>query len=269
MFKEFIPLVTDWAVRIGGALLVFVIGRWVAQIIARLVEKALQKTETDETLTRFLKSLTYFGILILVIIAALGTLGVNTTSFAAVIGAIGLAAGLAFQNSLSNFSSAILILFLRPFKVGDVVEAGGVTGKVEEINLVNTVVKTPDNVKIFIPNSNITSSHIKNFSAEPIRRIDLVIGIGYDDDLKKAKKLLEEILKNHPKVLKEPAPSVAVVELADSSVNIAVRPWVKGEDYWSVRSELIETIKETFDREGISIPYPQMDVHADVKLKKE
>ena len=269
MLNDLIPLITDWAVKIAGALLVFIIGRWIARAISRLVERALQKSQTDETLTQFLKSLTYFGLLILVIIAALGTLGVNTTSFAAVIGAIGLAAGLAFQNSLSNFSSAMLILFLKPFKVGDVVEAGGVTGKVEEISLVNTVIKTPDNVKIFVPNSSITSGNIKNFSAEPIRRIDLVVGIGYEDNLKKAKELLEKILENHPKVLKEPAPSVTVVELADSSVNIAVRPWVKTEDYWTVRSQLIEEIKETFDKEGISIPYPQMDVHADVTLKKE
>ena len=269
MLKELIPALTDWTVRLGGALLVFIIGKWISQVLAKLVERALQKAETDATLTRFLKNLTYFGLLILVIIAALGTLGVNTTSFAAVIGAVGLAAGLAFQKSLSNFSSAILILFLKPFKVGDVVEAGGTTGKVEEIGLVNTVMKTPDNVKVYVPNSSITAGNIKNFSAEPVRRIDLVIGIGYEDDLKKAKNLLKKILESHPKVLKEPEPSVAVAELGDSSVNLAVRPWVKTEDYGTVRSELIETIKETFDREGISIPYPQMDIHADVKLKRE
>jgi len=209
--------------------------------------------------------LIYFGLLVLVIITALGTLGVNTTSFAAIIGAAGLAIGLALQANFSNFGAGVVILFLRPFKVGDFVEAGGATGSVEAIGIFNTTIKTGDNRVIIVPNSNIISGNIVNYSKEPIRRIDLVIGVGYDDDLKLVKETLEEILNSDERILKDPAPSVALAELADSSVNFNVRPWVKTEDYWSVRSDLLEKIKVTFDEKGINIPYPQLDVHLDQK----
>ncbi|ADU97184.1 mechanosensitive ion channel family protein [Thermovibrio ammonificans] len=264
--ESYISIAVGYAVKILGALAVFIIGRWVVRKLADLLEVALKKADVDETLVKFLGNAAYFLLLILVIIAALGTLGINTTSFAAIVGAVGLAVGLALQNNMSNIGAGVLILFLKPFKVGDFIEAGGVSGTVEALGIVNTTLRTPDNVRIFVPNSSITSGSIKNYSAEPIRRIDLVIGIGYDDDIKKAKEVLYEILNSDPRILKEPAPSVSVAELADSSINLNVRPWVKREDYWAVRSDLLERIKERFDAEGISIPYPQMDVHADVKL---
>jgi small conductance mechanosensitive channel len=264
--ENYISLAVSYGIKILGALAVFIIGKWAAKKISQLLTKALEKGGTDETLTRFLSNAAYFLLLILVIIAALGTLGINTTSFAAIVGAVGLAVGLALQQNMSNIGAGVLLLFLKPFKVGDFVEAGGVSGTVEAIGIVNTTLKTPDNVKVFVPNSAITSGSIKNYSAEPIRRIDLVIGIGYDDDIKKAKEILLKILSSDERILKEPPPTVAVAELADSSVNLAVRPWVKKEDYWPVRGELLERIKEEFDKAGISIPYPQLDVHGEVKV---
>ncbi len=264
-YQQYIDLAITWGVKIIGAILVFIIGKWIAKILTNLLRKGLEKSKTDVTLIKFLGDLTYFGLLVLVIIAALGTLGVNTASFAAIIAAAGLAVGLALQQNVSNFGAGVIILFLRPFKVGDFVEAGGATGVVEAIGIFNTIFKTGDNKIIIVPNSNIVGNNIVNYSREALRRIDLVIGVGYEDDLKLVKELLENILNSHEKVLKDPAPSVALAELADSSVNFNVRPWVKSEDYWSVRSELLETIKTTFDEKGINIPYPQMDVHVDQK----
>jgi len=267
--ENYISLAVSYGIKLLGAIAVFVIGKWISKKLSRLLTGALEKSGTDETLTRFLGNALYILLLILVIIAALGTLGINTTSFAAIIGAIGLAVGLALQGNMANVGSGILLLFLKPFKVGDFVEAGGNTGTVEALGIISTTLKTPDNVKIFVPNSAITSGAIKNYSAEPIRRIDLTIGIGYDDDIKKAKEVLMRILNSDERILKEPPPTVAVAELADSSINLAVRPWVKKEDYWSVRGDLLERIKEEFDREGISIPYPQLDIHGEVKVKGE
>jgi small conductance mechanosensitive channel len=188
-------------------------------------------------------------------------LGINTTSFVALIGAAGLAVGLALQQNFSNFGAGVVILFLRPFKVGDFVEAGGAMGVVETIGIFNTSIKTGDNKIIIVPNSNIIGGNIVNYSKEPIRRIDLVIGVGYEDDLKLVKDSLEQIIQNNDKILKDPSAVIALAELADSSVNFNVRPWVKSEDYWGVRSELLEQIKITFDKKGINIPYPQMDIH--------
>jgi len=261
----FIAIAIAWAIKILGALAVYIIGKWIAKFLTNLFRKMLERSNTDVTLVKFLGDLIYFGLLVLVIIAALGTLGVNTTSFAAIIGAAGLAVGLALQGNIANFGAGVVLLFLRPFKVGDFVEAGGATGVVETIGIFNTTFKTGDNRVIIVPNSNIIGGNITNYSKEPLRRIDLVIGVGYDDDLKLVKSTLEDILNNHPKILKDPAPAVALAELADSSVNFNVRPWVKSEDYWGVRSELLETIKTTFDEKGINIPYPQMDVHVDNK----
>jgi len=261
----FVSLAIAWGIKILGAIAIYIVGKWVAQLLTKLFRKMLEKSNTDATLVKFLGDLVYFGLLVLVIIAALGTLGVNTTSFAAIVGAAGLAVGLALQGNIANFGAGVVLLLLRPFKVGDFVEAGGATGVVESIGIFNTTFKTGDNRIILVPNSNIIGGNIVNYSREPIRRIDLVIGVGYDDDLKLVKQTLEEILNSHPKVLKDPAPSVALAELADSSVNFNVRPWVKSEDYWGVRSELLETIKTTFDEKGINIPYPQLDVHLDQK----
>ncbi|ACM93629.1 MscS Mechanosensitive ion channel [Nautilia profundicola AmH] len=261
----FIAITIAWGIKILGALAIYIIGKWAAKLLTNLFRKMLERSNTDVTLVKFLGDLVYFGLIVLVVIAALGTLGVNTTSFAAIIGAAGLAVGLALQGNIANFGAGVVLLFLRPFKVGDFVEAGGAVGVVDAIGIFNTTFKTGDNRVIIVPNSNIIGGNITNYSREAIRRIDLVIGVGYEDDLKLVKSTLEEILNNHPKVLKDPAPAVALAELADSSVNFNVRPWVKSEDYWGVRSELLETIKTTFDEKGINIPYPQMDVHVDQK----
>ncbi|NPA10622.1 MAG: mechanosensitive ion channel [Epsilonproteobacteria bacterium] len=258
-------VITTYGIKILIALAIVIVGRWAAKFITKLIKNALIKANTDETLVKFLSDLSYIGLLILVIISALGTLGVSTTSFAAIIGAASLAVGLALQSNFSNFGAGAVLLFLRPFKVGDFVEIAGVAGSVESIGMFNTTLKTGDNRVILIPNSNIIGGNIINYSREPLRRIDLVIGIGYEDDLKKAKEILQNILNSNEKVLKDPAPAVALAELADSSVNFNVRPWVKKEDYWAVRSELLEKIKEEFDKNSINIPYPQMDIH----LKKE
>jgi len=263
--QSYIDLAISYGIKIIGAIAVFIIGKWIAQLLTKAFRKMLEKSNTDVTLVKFLGDLVYFGLLVLVIIAALGTLGVNTTSFAAIIGAAGLAVGLALQANFSNFGAGVVILFLRPFKVGDFVEAGGATGSVDAIGIFNTTIKTGDNRIIIVPNSNIIGGNIVNYSKEPIRRIDLVIGVGYEDDLKLVKNTLEEILASDERILKDPAPAVALAELADSSVNFNVRPWVKSEDYWSVRSDLLEKIKLTFDEKGINIPYPQMDVHIDQK----
>lgn len=263
--SAFLALAIAWGIKILGAIAIYIVGKWIAGFLTNLFRKMLEKSDTDVTLVKFLGDLVYFGLIVLVIIAALGTLGVNTTSFAAIIGAAGLAVGLALQGNIANFGAGVVILFLRPFNVGDFVEAGGAVGVVDTIGIFNTTFKTGDNRVIIVPNSNIIGGNITNYSREAIRRIDLVIGVGYEDDLKLVKSTLEEILNNHPKVLKDPAPAVALAELADSSVNFNVRPWVKSEDYWGVRSELLESIKTTFDEKGINIPYPQMDIHVDNK----
>ena len=254
-------MILSYAIKIVIAILIFVVGKWFAKILTKLFKKTLEKSKTDVTLIKFLGDLIYFGLIVLVVIVALGTLGINTTSFVALIGAAGLAVGLALQQNFSNFGAGVVILFLRPFKVGDFVEAGGALGVVETIGIFNTSIKTGDNKIIIVPNSNIIGGNIVNYSKEPIRRIDLVIGVGYEDDLKLVKDSLEQIIQNNDKILKDPSAVIALAELADSSVNFNVRPWVKSEDYWGVRSELLEQIKITFDKKGINIPYPQMDIH--------
>jgi len=255
----------EWAALYGtqiiGAIAILVIGRILVGIVVGIIKRLMKKGHVDDTLTKFTTSLTRIALMLFVILAALNSLGVQTTSFIAVIGAAGLAIGLAMQSSLSNFSSGIMLVIFRPFKAGDFVEAGGTTGSVEAIHIFNTVLKTPDNKKIIVPNSGITSNNITNYSAKEERRIDMVFGIGYDDDLRKAKGILERLISEDSRILKDPAPTVAVSELADSSVNFVVRPWVKTPDYWSVFFDFTEKVKLTFDAEGISIPYPQQDVH--------
>ncbi len=260
-----IDLAIQWGVKLGGAVLVFIIGKWIAKKLTNVVKGIMERANVETTLAKFLGDLTYVGLLILVIIAALGTLGVQTTSFIAILGAATLAVGLALQGNLSNFGAGVVLLLFRPFKVGDVVDAGGALGSVEEIGIFNTKMKTPDNKLVIIPNSNIVGGNITNFSAKDTRRVDLVIGVGYEDDLKKVKDELWKILNEDERILKDPPPTVAVSELADSSVNFVVRPWVKSGDYWNVYFDLLEKIKTRFDEVGITIPYPQMDVH----LKKE
>jgi len=254
-------LAVAWGVKIIAAGLVFLIGKWIASRIAKLVVSLMEKQEIDVTLTRFLRNIIYYALMAAVIVAAAGQLGINTASFLTIIGAAGLAVGLALKDSLANFASGVLLILFRPFKVGDFVEIAGESGSVQEITIFNTILHTPDNKLKIIPNGKISNDTITNVNANPTRRVDLVIGISYDDDIKAAQQLLKEIVAEDDRVIAEPETSIAVSELADSSVNFVVRPWVNTEDYWDVRFHLIETIKLRFDEAGISIPYPQQDVH--------
>jgi len=253
--------ITNYSLKIVGAILILIIGKWLARYLSKLLGKILRKNKVDETLTRFSGNITYYALLIMVIIAAAGQLGINTTSFLTIVGAAGLAVGLALKDSLSNFASGVMLIMFHPFKVGDYVTAGGQSGTVESIAIFNTVLKTPDNQMVIVPNSSITADVITNVNAKPTRRIDLVVGIGYDDNIGEAKSVLGDLIKADSRILPDPAPTIAVSELADSSVNFVVRPWVKTGDYWAVRFDLTEKIKLTFDEKNISFPYPQQDVH--------
>ncbi len=252
-----------YGLKLIAAVLIFYIGRIVAKILTNFSKKAMRKANLDETIIRFGGNVIYGGLMVFIILAALSKLGINTNSFIAILGAAGLAVGLAFQGTLSNLGAGVLLVFFRPFNVGDFINGAGESGVVEEINLFSTLLKTGDNKQIIIPNSSIIGGNITNFSAKETRRVDFVFGIGYDDDLKLAKTTLEEIINADDRVLKEPAAFVAVSELADSSVNFVVRAWAKSEDYWGVHFDTIEKVKLSFDEKNISIPYPQMDVHQD------
>lgn len=253
--------VIPWGIRIVLALVVFVIGRWAAKLVTRLSGRMMERARLDSILTAFLGNILYTVLLMAVVIAALDQLGIQTTSLLAVFGAAGLAIGLALKDSLANFSSGIMLIIFRPFKVGDFIEAAGTSGVVEEVRIFSTIMRTGDNREVIVPNSHIYAGPITNFSARSTRRIDMVFGIGYEDDIRKAKQLIETALAADERILKDPAPLIAVGELADSSVNLNVRPWVKTGDYWNVYFGLLETIKLSFDDNGISIPYPQQDVH--------
>ena len=258
-------VVLDWLSLYSGkilaAVVIFIIGRWICGWLTTLFAKALERSNMEATIVKFLKNIVYYALLIAVIIAALNQLGINTTSLLTVLGAAGLAIGLALKDSLSNFSSGVMLILFRPFKLGDFVKAGGVSGTVKEITIFNTEMATPDNQKVIVPNSAIMGNVITNVTANSTRRIDLVMGIAYGDSILKAKEVLQRILSEESRLLKDPAPTIAVSELADSSVNIVVRPWVKTEDYWTVRFELTEKMKLEFDAEGLNIPFPQRDVH--------
>jgi len=253
--------IIPWAINIGMALAIFIIGRWVASMLLGVVDKILNKADMDSMLVSFVHSILNALLLLFIIIASLDQLGVDTTSFIALIGAAGLAVGLALQGSLQNFASGVLLIVFRPFKVGHFIEAAGVSGVVEEIGIFSTRMKTGDNREIIVPNGAIYDGTITNNSARDTRRIDMVFGIGYDDDIKKAKEIMQSILEADERIFSDPAPLIAVAELADSSVNFVVRPWVKASDYWAVKFDVTEKIKLAFDDAGISIPYPQMDVH--------
>lgn len=250
-----------FAINLLVALIIFVIGRWVAGLLTRFVERSLTKANVDETLVKFLGNIVNALLLVLVCVAALRKLGIDTTSFAAVLAAAGLAVGLALHGSLSNFASGVMLVLFKPFKVGDFVDAGGSAGVVEEIRLFSTAMRTGDNVQIIVPNSSITNATITNYSAKETRRIDLVIGCGYDDNLRDVKELLVSLVEGDERILKEPEAVVAVNELGESSVDFVVRPWVNSADYWSVRWDLIEAIKNQFDDRGFNIPYPTRDIH--------
>ena len=257
--------VQNWVMVFGMkfvvAIVILIIGRLVAKILRNSVKKLMNKREVDQTLVSFICNLIYILILTFAIIAALGQLGIQTASFIAILGAAGLAIGFALQGSLSNFAAGVLLIVFRPFKAGDFVEAGGAMGAVEAINIFTTHLTTPDNKAVIIPNSKIMGDNITNFSAKDQRRVDMVFGIGYGDNIQKAKKVIEDVLTKDSRVLKDPAPTIGLAELGDSSVNFAVRPWVKTSDYWPVKFGINEEMKKQFDANGISIPFPQRDVH--------
>ena len=253
--------ILPWSTQITFAVLIFIIGRMMSQLLTRMMTKALERAKLDPILVSFMRTVISSGLTLLVVVFALSQLGLDTTSLVALLGAAGLAVGLALKDSLAHFAAGVMLIIFRPFKLGDYVEVGGVAGSVDQITIFSTRLKTPDNKVITVPNGQVFGSTMTNFSSEATRRIDMVIGISYGSDLLKAKSLLEEIVTAHEKVLKDPEHKIAVAELADSSVNFIVRPWVKAEDYWEVRFNLTETIKLRFDAEGIEIPFPQMSLH--------
>jgi small conductance mechanosensitive channel len=243
------------------AVAILLVGRIVIRWLVKLLRKIMVRADLDPILVNFASSITTGVLLVILLIAAIDRIGVDTTSFIAVLGAAGLAVGLALKDSLQNFAAGIMMIIFRPFRLGDFIEAGGVSGMVEKISVFSTIMKTGDNREIIIPNGQIYAGAITNYSARDTRRIDLVFGIGYGDDMLKAQRVMSDILAEHELILKEPAPAITVAELADSSVNFNVRPWVKSGDYWPVRSDLLQKIKLAFDDNGISIPYPQIDIH--------
>ncbi|NNC76576.1 MAG: mechanosensitive ion channel [Woeseiaceae bacterium] len=250
-----------FGVDLIAALAIFIVGRIAVGFIVRALRAAMRRNEIEKTLETFLCNLIRWALMVVVIIAAIAQVGIETTSFIAVFGAAGLAVGLALQGSLSNFASGVLIVLFRPYRVGDFIEAAGISGSVEQVQILTTILKTGDNKRVIVPNSKVMDSIITNFSANENRRIDLVIGVSYDDNLDKVKKTLQELVDADERILEDPAPKIAVLELADSSVNFVVRPWARTEDYWNVRFDLTEAIKKRFDEENITFPFPQQDVH--------
>lgn len=261
LVEELLRLVSVHGLNVLIALGIFIIGRIVAKSLCGLTQRLLGRAGVEDTLSLFLRNIVYYTLLAAVVIAALGQAGVNVTSFLAVLGAAGLAVGLALKDSLSNFAAGVMLILLKFFQKGDYVTVAGESGTVKTINIFNTILTTPDNKEIIVPNSSVLSGTIVNVTANDTRRVDLVMGIGYDDDLLKAKQVLERIVAEEPRILKEPAPQIEVMELGDSSINFVVRPWCKTTDYWGVYFAITEKIKIVFDQEGISIPYPQRDVH--------
>lgn len=254
-------LLIQYGVNIISAILILFIGNIVVKMIAGSVAKLLKKKEMDKAVVDFIHGLVRYTLFIVVLIAALGRIGVQTASVVAIIGAAGLAVGLALQGSLSNFAAGVLIVAFRPFKSGDYVEVAGTAGSVDSIQIFQTILKTPDNKMVVLPNSAIIGGAITNYSRHDTRRVDLVIGVSYKADLNKTKQVLRDIVERDTRVLKEPGVTVEVSQLADSSINFVVRPWVKSSDYWPVYWELLHKIKEGLDENGIEIPFPQMDVH--------
>jgi len=258
-------LVTEYALEYGlnilTAIIVFIVGKWLCGVIQNMAKKVMISSKVEATLVEFLANILYWLIYLVVVIAALGQLGVETGSFIAIVGAAGLAVGLALQGSLANFASGVMIIIFRPFKVGDFIEAGGVAGIVKEIQIFNTVLTTPDNKVIFAPNAAVTGGSITNFSTNDTRRVDLTFGVSYNDNLDDVKKMIEEVVAADQRVLKDPAVTIAVGELGADSVNFVVRPWASSADYWGVFFDLTENLKKEADKRGFSIPYPQRDVH--------
>lgn len=265
--QEFAQEFTDpeklaaFAGNVLAAIAIYLVGRIVVRILTGLLEKVMLRAKVDATLSSFLSNIARSVLITFVILMALESLGVNTTSLAAIMGAAGLAVGLALQSSLSNFASGVMIILFKPFRAGDFIEASGVSGTVEEISIFSTLMKTGDNKQIIVPNGSIYGGNIINYSAKPTRRIDMVVGCGYGDDLRAVKAFLTILVETDERILKDPAPVVAVSELGDSSVNFVVRPWVNSADYWAVLWDLNERVKLGFDERGFNIPYPTQDIH--------
>jgi len=259
--ESLLPMAASWGLQVIGAIVLLIIGRSVARMLRRMSMRGLEKAGTDATLIPFFGGLVYYLTIAVVLIAVLGLFGIETTSLVAVLGAAGLAVGLALQGTLSNFSSGVMLMVFRPFRIGQFVEVAGVKGTVREVGIFTTLLATPDNVQITVPNSAIYGAIIINYSAEDTRRNDLVIGVSYGDDLKTAEETMRRVLSADPRVLKEPEAQIAVSELGDSSVNFVVRPWCRSEDYWPLRFDLTRRIKEELEASGCSIPFPQRDIH--------
>jgi small conductance mechanosensitive channel len=254
-------ILTNYAPKLAAAIAVLIIGIWVIKLLVSLVEKITQKTNMDATLRPFIMSIIRIGLKVLLIVSVLGMVGVEMTSFVVILGAAGLAVGMALSGTLQNFAGGVMILLFKPFKVDDFIDAQGYMGVVSEIQIFNTVLKTPDNKTIIIPNGQLSTSSMTNFSVEPKRRVDWTVGIAYGNDVDKARKVINKLCAEDSRILKDPEVFIAVSELADSSVNFAVRAWVNAEDYWGVFFDMNENIYKTFAKEGLDIPFPQMDVH--------
>ncbi len=254
-------LITTYGIKVIGAIVVLVLGLWIIKLIVRSIRKALDRGKMDDSLKPFISSLISWTLKILLFISVLGMLGIQMTSFIAIIGAAGLAIGMALSGTLQNFAGGVMILLFKPFKVGDFISAQGYSGTVKAIQIFNTILNTPDKKTIIIPNGGLATGSLTNFSTEPERRVDWTFGIAYGDDYDKAKEVVTRLLNEDDRILKEPEPFIALAELADSSVNLTVRAWVKGADYWNVYFDMNEKVYKTFPKEGLNIPFPQMDVH--------
>ena len=255
-------LIVEFAPKLLAAILIWIVGSWILKVIIKGLRKAMTKANYDESLKKFLLNLLTWILKIVLILVVLGTVGVETTSFAAILAAAGLAVGLALQGSLGNFAGGVLIMIFKPFKIGDLIEAQGELGVVKEIEIFTTKLTGLSNKEIIIPNGALSNGNIVNYTTEGTRRVDLVYGVSYDADIKQTKEVMMNVLTSHPKILKDPAPAVTVLELADSSVNFAVRPWCNTEDYWDVYFDVTENMKESLDAAGIEIPYPhQVEIH--------
>ncbi len=256
-----VTLVTNWGIQVVGAIAVLIIGRWIAGRMRKTTERALERAQIDEALRPFLSGVVYYLIILVTVVAVLGLFGIETTSLIAVLGGASVGISLAWQGTLSNFAAGMMLLIFRPFRPGHYVEVAGTAGSVKEIGMFSTVLATPDNVQITVPNSSIFGTIIKNYSANPTRRNDIVMGIAYTDDIGLALTTIKKVVESDARVLKDPQPVIAVSELGDSSVNIVVRPWCKAEDYWMLRFDLLRSLKEELEAAGCSIPFPQTDVH--------
>jgi len=261
IIKQLQVVVAQYGLQVLGAVATLVIGIWISKLLAKSLGKVLNKRAVDETLTKFLVSLVKIALIAFVVISAASQVGIQTASFVAVIGAAGLAIGFALQGSLSNLAAGVMLIIFKPIKVGDYIEGGGAAGSVEAVGIFITTLLTPDNKVVYIPNSTLTGGNITNYSAKDTRRVDMIFGIGYSDDIDKAKNVIQSVLNNDARVLRDPALQIVVSELGDSSVNFNVRPWVNTADYWSVYFDTTEQIKKKFDEQNISIPFPQRDVH--------